>query len=119
MKSEELLSLERAGWQALATDAHTARRFYDDHLATDVVMVFPGDVMVVGREDVLASIDDDAWERFDLADERVVALGEGAALVTYRATAVRAGQQYRALCTSAYRNEGGDWRLVLHQQTPT
>lgn len=57
-------------------------------------------------------------ESYELSDERVVDLGADAAVVSYRATAVRGGTPYTALFASTYHRDDGGWRLVVHQQTP-
>lgn len=59
------------------------------------------------------------WISFKLPAERVLKLGEGSALVAYRATAHReGGEPYTALFNSIYVREDSAWRLAVHQQTP-
>ena len=53
-----------------------------------------------------------------LSDERVLPLGDDAAVVAYRATATRDDVTYTALFNSTYVREAGEWRLAVHQQTP-
>ena len=60
------------------------------------------------------------WESFTIEDPRYVEVGDDVAALVY-ATVARgpgADEEYRALITSVYVNRGGDWMLVLHQQTP-
>jgi len=60
------------------------------------------------------------WASHEIHDgARLLRLGHDVASITYRATAVRDGQDpYHALFTSVYVREGGAWKLALHQQTP-
>lgn len=46
-------------------------------------------------------------------------LHEGCAVLAYRATARREGEEpYTALCMSVYEDRDIGWRIVAHQQTP-
>lgn len=117
--AEQILDLEQRSWTALATPG-AASEFFADVLDEDVVMLFPGGMVVEGREAVLESMSGPPWAWYRLADERVRWLGDDVAVVTYRAEAQRPGSQtYRALCASTYRRSpDGGWRLAVHQQTP-
>ena len=115
---EELLELEALGWQALAVGGDGAVGFYDDILADDAIMLFPGALTVQGRPAILASMGGPPWTSYRLADQQVHPLGTDAAAVTYRVTAEREGQSYDALISSVYVRRDGRWRLALHQQTP-
>ena len=112
----ELEALEREGWEALSGPDGAA--FYDEVMADDGVMVFPG--MVLDKPQTLAAIAAERpWSSFELAEVRVVKGNDDSAIVTYRATAQRGRVVYRALMTSVYARRDGRWRLLLHQQTPT
>jgi ketosteroid isomerase-like protein len=111
----EIEALERRGWEALSgPDGAT---FYEDAMADDGLMVFPG--MVMDKATALATIRDvQPWSTFELADVRVAA-DDNTALVTYRASARRAGQpEYVAVMSSVYVRRGDRWLLMLHQQSP-
>jgi hypothetical protein len=116
--TDELLALEREAWDALSTDGDTATAFYDRVLADDVLMLLPGDMVIDDRATVVSSMSGAAWQSYELTDERVVPLGEDSAVVGYRGTATRDDTPYTALFNSTYVREDGDWKLVLHQQTP-
>ncbi len=118
-RHDELLEIERAGWRALSTGGDAAATFYDEVLAGEVLMLLPGGMVIDDRASVVDSMRGAPWTSFELSDERVLDLGEAGAVVTYRATAVRDGQEYRALFNSTYVREDGAWKLVLHQQTPS
>jgi hypothetical protein len=113
---DELVDLERQGWDAL-TDG-TAVEFYGRLLADDALFVVPG--MVLDRAQTLASWGDGpSWRSYAFTDERVSHLGDDTALVTYDGTATRLdGSTYRARFTTIYRRDGRSWRLRFHQQTP-
>lgn len=114
----ELLDLEREGWRALSTDGEAAAAHYDRVLADEVLMLLPGGLVIDDRRGVVDSMRGEPWESFELSDERVLPLGGDAAIVSYRAAARRSGSTYTALFNSTYVREGGQWRLVVHQQTP-
>jgi len=115
---EELITLERSGWQALSTDGPTAASFYGDVLAREVLVLLPGGMVIDDRATMVESMQGDPWDSFDLQDERVMPFGDSAAVVAYRAVARRNGQEYAALCNSTYVRQDGQWKLALHQQTP-
>jgi hypothetical protein len=108
--TETLLGFERA----LATgggDAYRAR------LAEDAVVVVPG--YVLDRDATIAAMDaGPGWDEVDLAGASTRPLGEEGAVLTYTFTGRRGEYDYRAVLSSAYAVRGGDWKLVLHQQTP-
>ena len=111
----ELELVERDGWQALSGPG--GADFYARVMLDDGLMVFPG--MVMSKAEALETMREVApWSSFELSDVRVVGSGPDAALVTYRARAVREGRQYEATMSSVYVRRDGEWRLLLHQQSP-
>ena len=111
--------LERAGWDALSTSADAARALYGDVLADDVTFLFPDGTLLRGRDAALDSFGVAPWTSWTMADVATHPLGDGGAVVTYRAEAQRAGDEpYRALVSSVYRRDGDRWLLCTHQQTP-
>ena len=117
--SDQLVQLEEESWTALSSGGDTARAFFERILDDDVVMVFPGGMEMHDRDAILDSIGDQPWSWFKIESTRVIVLSETAAILTYRATAQREGEeQYAALISSGYRNTTGSWRLCFHQQTP-
>ncbi len=115
--TEELLALERAGWDALST-AGAAGPFYDDVLAAQVLMLLPGGMVIEDRAAVVDSMGGAPWDGYELSDERVLPLSDDSAVVAYRATARRGDHTYRGLFASTYARQDGAWKLVVHQQTP-
>jgi hypothetical protein len=114
---DELLDLEHEGWQVLATGAQSAARFFGRVLAPDALFVLPGDVVLVGREAIIEALSGPPWTSFVLSDERVVELGEGAAMVAYRAHARRDDVVRVMRMTSTYVRGTDGWVLRVHQQT--
>lgn len=114
----ELIDLEQAAWQALTTSGDAAAAFYDGVLAKDVLMLFPGGMVIDDRAQVVNSMKGADWDSFELSDTRVLQLSDDSAILAYRAHARRGDNDYDALLNSTYIREDGAWRLALHQQTP-
>ena len=115
---QTLLSLERAGWDALSTSGEAAAEFFGRILASNVLMLLPGGIVIDDRQQAIEAMRGTPWSTFELVDERIVELGDGVAVVAYRASARRVEGEYTALFNSTYVREDGTWHLVLHQQTP-
>ncbi len=113
----QLLDLENAAWRSL-TQQGEAARFYDENLARDVLMLFPGGMVIDDRQAVIDSMDAPPWASFEIIEPRVLPLSEDAAVLAYRVHAQREERDYEALLNSTYVRESGTWRLALHQQTP-
>jgi hypothetical protein len=112
MRLEDLLfALEERFWMEGA-------EYYRRHLADDALMVFPDNVLV--SDQIADAVKDAArWTQVELEEHRLIELSEGAAVLTYKATARRKdGPPYVARASSAYVSDGRAWRLAFHQQTP-
>jgi hypothetical protein len=116
-RTDDPLELERTAWRALAGDGDPAA-LYEEVLADDVLMLFPGGLVIDDRQAVIESMQGPPWDEFALSDEHVLRLGESAEVVAYRASARRGAQQYDAWCNSTYVRHNGAWHLAVHQQTP-
>jgi Domain of unknown function (DUF4440) len=95
--------------------------FYRKNLADEAVMVFPDPAGVMIKDEICSSVDDaPRWEIVELEEHRLMELDENAAVVTYKATAMREGEvmPYVARASSTYVRDGGRWKLAFHQQTP-
>lgn len=117
LDADGLVKLERRGWNALCRSE--GGRFYGDLMTDDGLMVIEGG-SVLDRDAVIRSLEDaPPWASFELDDVRTVHVGADAALVVYRARAVRDGQDepFVALMSSLYRLVADRPRLALHQQT--
>ena len=113
---QTLVLREEQGWQALSQG--TGAEFYQRNLANDALMVFPFGVLT--REQSIEAITAaPPWASFCIEDPRVVVLTDDSAILTYRATAQRAGQElYLALTTTVFVKHEGTWKTAFHQQTP-
>ena len=90
---------------------------YRRHLADDALMVLPSGVL--DRDECLAAIEAaPGWDELEISDARTVPLGTDSAILTYAWRSRRGDFTYTALMSSVYARRAGEWRLVLHQQTP-
>ena len=115
----ELITLEQKSWEALSSSEEgAAQQFYNSLLAEDAVMVFPGGMLIQGKENILGSFGAQPWQSFRLEEPQALMLSENAGVVIYRVTAQREGSDpYDALISSVYAKRDGRWKLSLHQQT--
>jgi hypothetical protein len=110
-----LLALEDQAWRALSQG--TGAAFYERNLAPQALMVFPFGVLT--REESIAAMKvAPPWASFRLEEPRVVVLTEESALLTYRATAQRAGQEpYAARMTTVFvKHEGPGTRRSISRR---
>lgn len=112
--ADELVELEERFW----IEGGGSPDFWQTHFADDGVVALPFGIMDK-HETVQAMYGAPPWTRVDMADLRVLALGDSSALVAYRATARRSADQvdFEAVVGSVYRKQDGAWQLVFHQQS--
>lgn len=115
---DELILLEREGWDALSTSGDAAQAFYDRILDEHPLMLLPGGMVLDDRRTIVESMSGTPWSRYTLEDERCVRPSADVGVVTYAAVADRGGSSYSALMSSVYVRRPDGWKLVLHQQTP-
>src|SRR3712207_2262403 len=113
MTEDELIGLERQGWDALSTDGETARAFYDRVLDERAVMLLPGGMVLDDRATLLESMSGQPWSRYALEDLRCFRPTPDTGLVTYGVVAERDGQQYSALMSSLYVRREDSWKLAF------
>ncbi len=91
---------------------------YERRLAEDAVVIVPG--RALGKEETVSAMDESpGWDEFRIAGARVIEPRPGVAVLTYRFDGRRGGEDpYAALMSSIYSSASGEWRLLLHQQTP-
>jgi hypothetical protein len=114
MSATNLWALEEEFWTA---DAAYCR----EHLATESLMVFPHPTGLLNRARAIASIaETPRWKSVSLNTRRLVRPAEHTAVLAYAVTADRGddSSRYQALCSSTYVRLSGQWKLVIHQQTP-
>jgi|tagenome__1003787_1003787.scaffolds.fasta_scaffold20930551_3 hypothetical protein len=89
MAGNELVALERDGWNALSGSG--GADYYRDHLDENALMAFPFGVL--DRQQALEAMASAApWSRYALSEARVLRLGDDVATVIYRVRAQREGQ---------------------------
>jgi hypothetical protein len=91
---------------------------YERRLADEAVIIIPG-VALTKSETVGAMTDSTGWPQFRIVDPKVMLSGPDVGVLTYQFDGQRDDRQtYSALMTSVYSRASGDWKLLLHQQTP-
>lgn len=114
-----IVELERQGWESLSSDPGKAKEFYDAVLADDALMLFPGEIRLVGKAQILATMGGPPWQSFEISETQTVHLSETAQAVTYKVVAQREGAKpYKALICSTYARRSSGWQLIVHQHTP-
>ncbi len=115
-EAREIVQLEHDAWQALCT--RDGADYYREMLAPDAWMVFPFGVLE-RAEAVVSIAAAEPWERFNIQDTHVAYREQGSAVISYHATAKRAGEnEYRAWMTSVYVRGNDGWKMLYHQQSP-
>ena len=117
---QELVALEEQGWKALSSEPGDGQAFYRSTLRDDAIMLFPGGMKLVGKEAILSAIASQPWESYEMSEVEAIALSKESGVVVYSVTARRADMEpYVALISSTYALTKGEWKLVIHQQTPS
>lgn len=119
-----ICNMERQAWQALCKSGAALLPL----LSSNPVMIFPGDIILSSVSsptlpEMLQSAEFQPWQSFALSHDEVIILGKDSALIYYRVEATRAGDTFKAICSSTWvledqhdrDNEG--WKMVHHQQT--
>ncbi|KAF1938810.1 hypothetical protein EJ02DRAFT_425398 [Clathrospora elynae] len=117
-------SLEHQAWAALCSPGANLLSL----LSNNPVMIFPGDLILTSVSsptvhEMLQGSDFIPWSSYKLSHDEVVKLGKDSALIYYRVEATRAGETFRAICSSTWVLEDhtdsatGGWRMASHQQT--
>jgi hypothetical protein len=114
--TEELLDLERAGWDSLCDGS--GDEFYGALMAPDGLMILAnGQIMT--RDDVVAALAGaPPWSSYEITNARTLDLGAGVAMLVYVGTGHRSGSSdFVGVMTSVYRRTADGWQLALYQQT--
>jgi hypothetical protein len=117
MPVEELLELERAGWDSLCTA--TASDFYGDIMLPDALMVLANG-MVLDRAAVVSALSQSPpWRMYEISEPRLISLGDDHAVLVYIGAGYRDGPEpaFVGAMSSVYQRTGGRWMLALYQQT--
>ncbi|CQD02858.1 DUF4440 domain-containing protein [Mycolicibacterium conceptionense] len=114
---DELLHIERAGWDSLCES--TGADFYGGLMLPDAVMVLANG-MVMDRNTVVAALaESPPWRAYELSGVHVIVLDDDNAVLVYTGTAYRDGQEpaFVGAMSSVYHRVDGVWKLALYQQT--
>jgi hypothetical protein len=114
---EELLALENAGWKALCDG--TAAQFYGDLMATDALMVLANGATMNRSEVSAALAQAPPWQRYEIADARIIEIGPDTAALVYTGRGWRegSGEPFVGAMSSVYHRADSGWQLALYQQT--
>lgn len=118
MVLDELLDLEHRGWQSLCQS--TGAEFYGQLMLEDGVMILAHG-HILDRQQVIESLNEaPPWSRYEISDPRLIQLTGDSAVLAYRGTAWRGGDElaFSALMSSVYVRTDAGWRLASYQQTP-
>ena len=94
--------------------------FFERNLTDDALLIFPEGVYT--KEQCVASMAGHApYVKYDIANPRVVHTGVNTAVLTHKATVYNTGQPepQTVMVSSVLAKVDGQWRLALHQWTPT
>ncbi|MCD0445646.1 nuclear transport factor 2 family protein [Glycomyces sp. A-F 0318] len=114
---DELLKLERSGWDSLCDG--TGAEFYGSIMTDDGRMILAHG-FALDRSQVIASLADaPPWAGYEITDAYLIRLGGHNAVLGYTGRAWRDGSEpeFNALMSSAYVRTDDGWRLALYQQT--
>lgn len=114
---EELLELERAGWDSLCDG--TADKFFGGLMAADAVMVLANG-MIMDRDAVTSALGQaPPWDRYEISDPRLIVIDTNTAAVVYVGTGYRdsADKPFVGAMSSVYHRGTEAWALVLYQQS--
>ncbi|UYN82958.1 MAG: DUF4440 domain-containing protein [Microcella sp.] len=110
----QLIHSEHEGWQAMTRGEGGTHSF--NAMLPDAIMVFPGSLIERGA--VIVALDGVVWSEYTMSDQRVVRLGDRAAMLVYRLRGVRERQPVDLWASTTYVYHEGRWRVGAHQQTP-
>ena len=110
---EELWDLERRFWTE-------GSEHYCAALHPESVMVFVEPAGILSGDEIIEQVEAaDRWRDVEMTERTLTRPSPDVAVLAYRATARREGTDpYSCGCSSTYLRDGGEWKLVQHQQTP-
>lgn len=110
----QLIHQEHEGWEAMTRGEGGSHSF--QAMLPEAIMVFPGTLLERGA--VIAALDGVVWGSYALSEQRVVRLGDRAAMLVYRLRGVRDREAVDLWATTTYVYVDGRWRVGAHQQSP-
>lgn len=114
---DELLELERAGWDSLCQSR--GDEFYGNVMTDDALMVLANGMVMDRSMVVQALAEAPAWADYEIDDPRMITVGNEAYALVYTGTGRRDGDEdFVGIMTSVYVRQDGGWKLAFYQQTP-
>ena len=114
---EELLHIERAGWDSLCESS--GADFYGELMLPDAVMVLANG-MVMDRNTVVSALaQSPPWRAYEISGVHLIVVDDDNAVLVYTGTAYRDGDEpaFVGAMSSVYHRTAGVWKLTLYQQT--
>ena len=115
MSDDELLALEKTLWTGDGA-------VYERLTAAAALLVFPQPFGVMERDAAVRAVDAaPRWSAVEFSGVRIAWPTAHVAVIVYQVHASRGvgDPGFSGTCSSAWADDAGAWRLVLHQQTPT
>ena len=114
--TEELIELERAGWDSLCDGSGST--FYGSLMAPGGLMILANG-QVLSRDEVVASLADaPTWASYEITNARMVTINDESVAIVYLGTGHRSGSDdFVGIMTSVYTRRDDGWQLQLYQQT--
>lgn len=109
----QLIHQEREGWEALLEGE--GGTFFHRAMIPEAIMIVEGDLFDRGA--IIVALQGSTWDSYTLSEQRVIRLGERAAILAYRVTGERDGERVDLHATTTYVYQEGRWRVGAHQQT--
>lgn len=110
----QLIRHEHDTWQAMSTGEGGTH--LQQAMLPDAVLVIDGSVIARGA--AVVAFDGTTWNDCTMTDQRVVRLGERAAMLAYRLRGMRDDDPIDVWATTTYVYGDGRWRVGAHQQSP-
>jgi hypothetical protein len=113
MIGDEIWVLERRLWLEGA-------EAYDEILHPECIMAFAAPIGIMKGQQISQSLKGaPRWEHVAMEQQCVARPDERTIVLAYVANGHRTNSvPYAAYCTSTYRRQPADWRMIQHQQTP-
>ncbi|WP_291414588.1 DUF4440 domain-containing protein [Actinophytocola sp.] len=95
--------------------------FFERNLTDDAMLIFPGPRNTYTKQQCIASMGDHPpYVKYDLSEPKIVHIGESTAVLAHHATVMHTadGKPRSIVVATVLVQQGGAWRMALHQWTP-